>query len=91
MKEVVPEKEQLPPQGCIPDAETAKAIAEVIWLHIYSKSYLEDKKPFHAELMNDSVWVLHGAPPPEGSKGGSGPYMVISKKNAQVYKIDQYK
>lgn len=45
--------------GYIPDEETAIKIAEAVWLPIYGEK-VNDEKPFHAVLQNDSVWIVEG-------------------------------
>lgn len=83
-------REQLPSEGCIPTKEAAIQIAGIIWQPIFGDN-MNTRKPFIATLINDSIWMVTGSPPPLGSKGGCGPYMEISKKTARVYKIDEYK
>jgi hypothetical protein len=48
-----------PKQGYVPDATTAIAIAEAVWLPIYGKKTLDQERPFQAVLKND-VWTVTG-------------------------------
>jgi hypothetical protein len=52
----------IPPQGYVPNQETAKKIAEAIWLPICGKSVLNEK-PYKTELIGDSVWIATGSLP----------------------------
>jgi hypothetical protein len=45
--------------GYVPDSETAKKVAEAVWLPIYGKMVL-DEKPYIAEIIGDSIWIVHG-------------------------------
>lgn len=71
----------IPKEGFVPDKETAIKIAEAIWLPIYGEKVL-DKKPFHARLKNDSIWVVDGTLP-EGYLGGV-PHAEINKYSCEV-------
>ncbi len=48
-----------PKDGYVPDEVTAIKVAEAIWLPIYGKGIYKEK-PFHAKLINDSIWVVEG-------------------------------
>ena len=75
---------------CIPNEETAKKIAEAIWLPIYGEEVLK-QKPYEAELVND-IWIVKGSlyiPPYENPKyfrGGTA-YIEIQKRDCKVLKI----
>ena len=43
----------------VPDEETAKKIAEAIWLPIYGER-IYNQKPYHATLLGDSIWYVYG-------------------------------
>lgn len=45
--------------GYVPDEVTAVKVAEAIWLPLFGDA-IYDKKPFRAELKNDSVWIVQG-------------------------------
>lgn len=74
----------LPKEGAVPDEETAIKIAEAVWLPIYGKDVL-NKKPYHAKLKNDSIWVVEGTLP-EGMRGGV-PHIEINKRDCKVFHI----
>jgi hypothetical protein len=48
-----------PEQGYVPDATTAIAIAQAVWLPIYGKKTLDNERPFQAALKDD-VWTVKG-------------------------------
>lgn len=82
---------QLPPEGCIPNAEIAMKVTEIIWIPIFGEEYVQSVKPFVVTIKDDSVWIVTGKLPPKGWKGGCGPYIEMSKRTGQVYKIDEYR
>ncbi len=49
----------VPAKGYVPDAETAKKIAEAVWLPIYGDSVLH-QKPYTATLVKKGIWRVHG-------------------------------
>jgi len=51
-----------PKNGYVPNAETAKSIAEAIWLPIYGDKVLHEK-PYTASLSADNVWTVTGTLP----------------------------
>ncbi len=48
-----------PEQGYVPDATTAIAIAQAVWLPIYGKKTLDNERPFQA-VLKDDVWTVKG-------------------------------
>lgn len=66
----------------VPDAETAKKIAEAVWFPIYGKSIL-DHKPYNAELKN-GLWVVTGT---IGDELGGVAYIEIQKKDCKILKV----
>ncbi len=62
-----PPHSYVPPNGFVPDAQTAIEIAKAVWRPIYGTRHL-DQEPFKAELKND-VWHVEGSLP-EGYLGG---------------------
>jgi|SRR5215813_2945085 len=48
-----------PEKGYVPDAATAIAIAEAVWLPIYGKKTLDRERPFQA-VLKDDVWTVTG-------------------------------
>jgi len=69
--------------GYIPDEETAIKIAEAIWLPIYGEK-INDEKPYHAILQNDSIWIVEGT---LHSELGGVVRAEIQKKDGKVLKI----
>lgn len=82
-KEIVPKMGYIPKEGFIPNGETAKKIAEAIWLPIYGEEILECK-PYIVELKND-IWNVQGTL--SSNKQGGVPYIQISKKNGTIIKL----
>ncbi len=56
----------LPGAGVVPDADTAKRIAEAIWTHMYGKERIASQQPLRAELKFD-VWIVSGSPKSEAA------------------------
>lgn len=70
--------------GRVPNEETAISIAEAVWLPIYGR-LIYDSKPFRAQLVDDSIWVVEGTLP-KGSLGGT-PYVEIQKSDGKILKV----
>jgi len=68
----------------VPDEETAKKIAEAIWLPIYGEK-IYSEKPYVASLMGDSVWVVKGSLS-ENKRGGVA-YIEIQKSDCKILKV----
>lgn len=66
----------------VPDAETAKKIAEAIWLPIYGKDVLT-QKPYETEL-KDGIWIVKGVLKDE--LGGTA-YIEIQKSDCKILKV----
>jgi len=77
-----------PPNGYVPDAETAVTIAVAIWIPIYGEDEIKKQKPYTAEL-NDTVWIVTGSLP-EGSVGGVA-LAEISKESGQIIRVSHGK
>ena len=73
----------LPEEGMVPDAETAIKIAETVWLPIYGSS-IDDQRPFQAEKLDDSTWLVHGNYGNDYSREGGVAYAKIRKSDAAV-------
>lgn len=73
----------IPKDGFVPDALTAKKIAEAVWLPIYGEKILK-KKPFIAKLKS-GIWYVEGSLPPN-LKGGV-PYIEIREKDGKILKV----
>ncbi len=73
-----------PPEGLVPDANTAIAIAVAVWTPIYGKEQIASEKPYQATLSNGQ-WTVTGSLP-KGWKGGVA-LAVIAKADGQVLRV----
>lgn len=73
-----------PPNGMVPDAVTAKKIAEAIWEPIYGAKSISRKKPFAASLRG-GVWYVQGTLPI--TQVGGVPYAEISKADGRILRV----
>ena len=74
--------EEFPPKGgIVPDKETAKRIAEAIWLPLYG-DMIYDQRPYRIKLINDSIWLVHGNI--SGDRVGMTVYAKIRKTDGKV-------
>jgi hypothetical protein len=78
-----------PPNGMVPDAETAKRIAEAVWLPIYGKKIIDSEKPFKVHLKGD-VWIVEGADLPKDWVGGVA-LAEIAKSDGRILRISHGK
>ena len=74
----------MPEGGFVPNAATAKRIAEAVWLPIYGKSVLNEK-PFKARLTNEGVWVVEGSLPKDMLGGVA--YIEISRRDGRILEV----
>lgn len=74
--------------GTVNTADEAFQIAKPKLLFI-TDGDIELQKPFHINLVNDSIWIVHGYPQPtDGSiYMGGGIYMEILKEDGSISKI----
>jgi hypothetical protein len=77
-----------PPQGLVPNAETAIAIAVAVWTPIYGVKQIASERPYVATLA-DGKWTVTGSLP-EGWVGGTA-IAVISKSDGQVLRVSHGK
>ena len=56
----------LPKAGVIPDADTAKRVAEAIWTPLYGAETIASQTPLQAELRHN-LWIVSGSATPEGA------------------------
>ncbi len=71
----------------VPNEETAKKIAEAIWLPIYGEEVLA-QRPYNAILVND-IWKVGGLMPcrdEPGCRGGTA-YIEIRKSDCKILKV----
>lgn len=78
----------------VPNEETAKKIAEAIWIPIYGESHILKQRPYSAELVND-IWIVKGLIPEPyrydpNIRGGTA-YIEIRKKDCKILKVTHYK
>ena len=71
----------VPEGGCVPDSATAVRIAEAVWLANYGDA-IYNEKPYRAELVGDSVWLVGGSLR-EAALGGVA-YIEIRKSNGEI-------
>jgi hypothetical protein len=69
--------------GYIINENTAIEIAQAIWLPIYGEE-INNERPFHAILKNDSIWVVEGT---QNADNGGTAYIEILKKDCRVLKV----
>jgi Clp amino terminal domain, pathogenicity island component/NTF2 fold immunity protein len=56
----------LPNVGAVRDPETAKRIAEIVWLPLYGAELVEKQKPLQVE-QKFNVWIVSGSAAPESA------------------------
>jgi len=71
----------LPPDGFVPDADTAKKISEVILVRFFGAAQTDIEKPLTASF-EDGVWIVKGTMPPN-TLGGIAE-LHISKKDGAI-------
>lgn len=80
-----------PKKGMVPDKETAARIAEAIWLPIYGEEMIYNERPYQANLINDSVWVVWGSfEQPQDTNcifHGGAAFIAISKKDGRILQL----
>ena len=74
--------------GIVPDEATAIKVAEAISLPVFGKN-INDYKPFHASLINDTIWHVYGLPKKKlfSIQVGGAPEFDIQKKDGKVMKV----
>jgi len=76
---------RLPPQGVVPDEQTAVKIAEAVFEPIFGIEYSAKWRPYHAQLDKNDVWTVYGTLP-RGSLGGT-PMLKIKKQDGRVLEV----
>src|SRR5438128_10666099 len=56
----------LPESGVVPDADTAKQIAQAVWKALYGAETVSSQAPLQAELKNN-VWIVSGSAAPDAA------------------------
>jgi hypothetical protein len=87
-------KGYVPPDGFVPTAQTAIAVAEAVLTPVYGKDQIESERPFKA-VLNGNVWVVTGSvpchnPPPGAECPGGAAEIRISKRTGQVLFMTHY-
>ena len=86
------EHNYVPPNGVVPDAETAVVIAEAVLTPVYGRKQVGSEKPFKATLKGET-WEVEGSLHCERLGGGphdcvGGVALVdISKRDGRVTRI----
>jgi NTF2 fold immunity protein len=78
-------RSSIPPNGFVPDEQTAMRIAEAVWIPLYGQEQIDSEKPFRVYLQN-GVWIVKGKPIPKDSFGGVA-IAEISKKNGRIIRV----
>ena len=78
------EHKYIPPDGFLPDAHTAIAVAEAILTPIYGEAQVKTQRPFVATLEN-GFWTVTGRLRP-GQTGGVA-LVVIDKATSQIIRV----
>ena len=80
-----------PKKGMVPDKETAARIAEAIWLPIYGEEMIYKERPYQANLINDSIWIVWGSfEQPQDTNcifHGGAAFIEISKKDGRIMQL----
>jgi len=87
------EHSYVPPEGYVPNEETAIRIAEAVWIPIYGKEKIEGEKPFRARLQ-DGVWTVVGTLPrrKNGRRTAGGVAIAeIAKRDGRVLRVSHGK
>lgn len=79
----------IPPNGFIPNEETAARVAEAILIPIYGKERIQKQKPLKAKLNSNEVWEITGTL--NKSMIGGTVYAEIRKSDCKVIYVTHYK
>jgi hypothetical protein len=87
-------KGYVPPEGFVPTAKTAIAVAEAVLEPVYGKDQIEPERPFKA-VLSGNVWIVTGSvpchnPPPGAECPGGAAEVRISKKTGQILFMTHY-
>ena len=75
----------VPKNGFVPDAATARRIAEAVWIPIYGEEMISLEKPFKVALRGE-VWTVTGKDRPVGWAGGVAA-ADISKRDGRILRV----
>ena len=71
----------LPGAGVVPDADTAKRIAESVWIPMFGEEKIASQQPLNAEL-KFNVWIVSGSPESDAAL-----FAFILKKDGRVLSV----
>jgi len=77
-----------PPEGVVPDEQTAISIAVAVWCPIYGKDKIEKQKPYQVSLV-DGYWFVSGSL--SNQKTGETAKIVIDKEDGRIIDISHGK
>lgn len=80
----------IPPDGVVPDEETAVSMAIVILSPVYGKEKILKQKPFKATLRGN-YWIVIGSMPEGKMMLGGTAIIVINKTNGEIINISHGK
>jgi hypothetical protein len=78
-----------PTEGYVPDAATAKRVAEAVWIPLLGAGRIAREKPFRARLHGD-IWTVTGTFPYRGPVGKTSLGWVIVKGGVAEAKISKW-
>jgi hypothetical protein len=77
----------VPPEGFVPDKNTAIRIAEGVLDPIYGEGKIKAEKPLDAKLNEaGDTWIVWGHLPKPANRGGAA-YIEISKADAHILRV----
>src|SRR5262245_10960553 len=71
----------LPKTGVVPDTETAKRIAEAVWLPLFGAEVIAEQAPIEAELKHN-VWIVIGS-----RESQAGLFVFILQQDGRILSI----
>jgi NTF2 fold immunity protein len=79
----IPSNPNLPRNGVVPDEQTAKRIAEVVWIPVYGEDRVAAQAPLKVEL-KANIWIVSGSASDETAL-----HVFIFKANGAVLVIGE--
>ena len=79
----------VPPEGYVPDAATARAVAIAVLTPVYGRAVVDKELPFEARL-EKGVWTVEGSPPAGRDPGqfiGGLALVRISRKTGAILRM----
>jgi hypothetical protein len=71
----------LPGAGVVPDADTAKRIAESVWIPMFGEEKIASQQPLNAEL-KFNIWIVSGSPESDAAL-----FAFIVKKDGRILSV----